>query len=97
MASSVLDPVLAVAWNAYRRWAATARDNKLKLDRWRIWSLRLAIVGAILATLSQQIVPLAPKDASAWWFKTPGLLGSAALAFAAYFGKQILNGDLERN
>ena len=75
------DPALTGPWENYRTWAATARYHKNALDLLSKWSLLLAIGGAILATLGQQIVPFAPKlGLGSLLFKLPGVLGSGAIA-----------------
>ena len=98
MAPVGIDAALRGPWTAYRTWAATARFHKDALDFWRRWSLLLAIAGAVLATLGQQIVHLAPEGGwEKWAYQAPGLLGSAAIALAAYFSREITGGDRERN
>lgn len=98
MASVNVDPALRAPWTAYRTWAATARFHKSELDFWRRWSLLLAIAGAVLATLGQQIAHLAPKEGwEKWAYQAPGLLGSAAIALAAFFTREAIGGDRERN
>ena len=57
-------------------------------------SLWLAVAGAILATLGQQLAPWAPKAGFLLWiFKSPGILGSCAVALSAYLAKQALDKD----
>jgi hypothetical protein len=61
------------------------------MDRDTRRSLWLGIAGAALATLGQQLTPLAPKEGLVvWLFKAPGVLGSCAVALSAYLAKQAL-------
>lgn len=91
------DATLTEPWTAYRTWAATARYHKSAIDFWSLWSLRLAIAGAVLATLGQQLMPLAPKDGSVWTlYRIPGFLGAAMIALATYFSSQALAGNREK-
>jgi len=85
------------AWVAYRKWARTSAYHKAVIDRLTTQSLWLAIVGAVLATLGQQLMPAAPKEGMLiWLYKAPGILGSAAVALAAYLAKQAMTGDKVR-
>jgi hypothetical protein len=80
----------------YRTWAATARYHKNAIDLLSMWSLLLAIGGAILATLGQQIAPSAPTAGFGWFlFKAPGVIGSGAIALSAYFATQAIAGNRE--
>jgi hypothetical protein len=90
------DPALTGPWENYRTWAVTARYYKNALDLLSKWSLLLAIGGAILATLGQQIVPSAPNiGLGALLFKLPGMLGSAAIALSVYLATQAIAGNRE--
>jgi hypothetical protein len=94
---SPADSSLSGPWSAYRTWAATARYHKNAIDFWNLWSLRLAIAGAILATLGQQIMPFAPKEGNLGiLYSAPGILGAAVIALAAYFSSQALSEKPER-
>ncbi|MGC2658716.1 MAG: hypothetical protein WA324_12230 [Bryobacteraceae bacterium] len=91
------DAAVTEPWTTYRIWAATARYHKDAIDFWSLWSLRLAIAGAFLATLGQQIMSLAPKDGHlVILYRSPGILGSAVIALATYFSSQALAGNRER-
>src|SRR5579863_473616 len=91
MANPQPDSGLSGPWRAYRTWACTARYQKAILDRDMQRSLLLAIAGAILATLGQQLNPVAPKEGVlVWIFKAPGILRSCAVALSAYLAKQAL-------
>jgi hypothetical protein len=88
------DPTLSGPWTAYRAWACTSRYQKAIMDRDTQRSLWFGIAGAALATLGQQLVPLAPKEGVlVWLFKAPGILGSCAVALSAYLAKQALAND----
>ena len=90
------DPALTGPWENYRTWAATANYHKNALDLLSTWSLLLAIAGAILATLGQQIAPMAPEAGLGWLlFKLPGVLGAAAIALSAYLATQAIAGNRE--
>jgi len=91
------DAALAEPWTTYRTWAATARYHKKAIDFWSLWSLRLAIVGALFATLGQQVSPLAPHDGPlSILYRIPGVLGSALIALATYFSSQALSGNRDK-
>lgn len=93
-ANPLPDPALSGPWTAYRTWACTSRYLKAIIDRDTQKSLRLAIVGAILATLGQQLAPLVPKQGLlVWVLKAPGILGACAVALSAYLAKQALAND----
>src|SRR5215469_4884927 len=91
------DPTLSGPWTAYRTWACTSRYQKAIMDRDTQRSLWLGIAGAALATLGQQLAPLAPKEGMlVWLFKAPGVLGSCAVALSAYLAKQAVANDRVR-
>ncbi len=93
------NPIIQAPWTAYRTWAATARFHKSNLDFWRRTSLILAVSGAVLAAIGQQLAPLIPKEAGgieAWMLKLPALVGSAAIALSAYFTREVLGGEREK-
>jgi len=94
---SPTDPSLSGPWAAYRTWSATARYHKTAIDFWNVWSLRLAISGAILAALGQQVMLFAPAEGNLrMLYSTPGILGAAVIALAAYFSSQALGENRER-
>jgi hypothetical protein len=94
---SPADPALSGPWAAYRIWAATARYHKNAIDFWNSWSLRLAISGAILAALGQQVMLFAPNEGNLrMLYSAPGVLGAAVIALAAYFSSQALGENRER-
>ena len=90
--TSPSDTALTGLWAAYRTWAATARYHKDAIDRLTLWSLRLGIGGAIVATLGQQIGPLATVG---WLSNGLGGIGAAGVALAAYLSKQAQANDRE--
>jgi len=87
------DPALDGPWAAYRTWAATARYHKDAIDKWTLWSLRLAVGGAIIATLGEQLGTLMP--ALPWLSRAFGAAGAAAIALAAYLSRQAQADDRE--
>ena len=95
MASPAWSSALAGTWRRYRTWALTARELKASLDRWRSWTLILAVSGAILVTLGQQLGTLAARIGS--WAapagKGAGLAGAAAIALSAYFAREALSSE----
>jgi SMODS and SLOG-associating 2TM effector domain 1/Protein of unknown function (DUF4231) len=91
------DAALKTTWGAYRTWAATARYHKGRLDVWGKRVLLLSISGAILVALGEQVSPLAKEGVGVYLVKTPGWLGSAIIALAAYFTREMLGGSTEKN
>lgn len=95
MASLALSSALSTTWNRFRTWDLTAVKLRSELDRWRLWTLILAIVGAVLVTLGQQLGSLAASIGS--WAKPAGtvvnLLGAASIALSAYFAREALSND----
>jgi hypothetical protein len=88
------DPALNGPWSIYRTWARTAAYEKGKLDWLTRQSLWLAIAGAVVATLGQQLAPGAPKDgAFLILHKVLGVVGAGAVALAAYLSRQALGND----
>ena len=85
------------AWAAYRKWASTSAFYKALIDRFTRQSLWLAIVGAVLATLGQQLTAGARTEGTLMWvYKAPGVLGAAAVALSAYLAKQAQANDNTR-
>jgi hypothetical protein len=93
MASNTTDPALDAIWSANRTWAETAGYYKRIIDAWGIRTLWLALAGAVLAAVDQQIAPLAEHNSL---FKAPGLLGAALIVLATYFTAQMLNSDNQK-
>jgi hypothetical protein len=95
MASPLLSTALAGTWRRYRTWALTSRTLKADLDRWRLWTLILAVGGTVLVTLGQQLGSLVTKIGT--WAapagKVIGLGGAAAIALSAYFAREALSND----
>lgn len=95
MASPALSSALASTWKWYRSWAITAGELKASLDLWRLWTLVLAVCGAILVTLGQQLSSLATSKGS-WAMptgKAVSLGGAAAIALSAYFAREALSNE----
>jgi len=87
---------LSGAWSAYRTWAATARYHKDAIDFCNRWGLWLAVAGAVLATIGDQIAPHGPQEgAGMYLYRAPGMLAAALIALAAYFSAQAL-GDRDK-
>lgn len=95
MASPAVSSPLTSTWNRYKAWAQTARGLKASLDRWRLWTLILAIAGAILVTMGQQLGSL--TAATAPWValagKIIGLGGAGAIALSTYFAREALSNE----
>ena len=95
MASPAVSSPLTSTWSRYKAWAQTARGLKASLDRWRLWTLMLAIAGAILVTMGQQLGSL--TAATAPWValagKIIGLGGAGAIALSTYFAHEALSNE----
>jgi hypothetical protein len=95
MASPAASSPLASTWSRYMAWAQTARELKASLDRSRLWTLILAIGGALLVTLGQQIgslpATMAPRAGLA--AKIVGLGGAGAIALSTYFAREALSNE----
>jgi SMODS and SLOG-associating 2TM effector domain 1/Protein of unknown function (DUF4231) len=95
MASPAVSPPLASTWSRYKAWAQTARELKASLDRSRLWTLILAIAGAILVTLGQQVGSLSATKTP--WAglaaKIIGLSGAGAIALSTYFAHEALSNE----
>jgi len=88
---------LAETWRKYRGWAARARTIRSELDRWRLLVLRLTVTGAVLATLASQLpVWFGNIDRVGIISRVLSALSAAAMAFAAYSGRSILDPAAER-
>jgi hypothetical protein len=95
MGSPVVPSPLATTWNHYREWALTARDLKSHLDRWRLWTLILAVSGSVLVTIGQQLGSI-PTMVGPWTVtigKIVGLGGAAAIALSTYFAREALSNE----
>jgi len=90
--NDALTSALKNVWGQYRTWAITSRRYKNQVSRWRNIVLGLSIAGAILGTLSQQLIP---KLGDASWTRGLGIASAIALALAAYFTKEIFSPDPE--
>lgn len=98
MANDPSDAAMSGPWAAYRTWSCTSVYHKDMIDRLTQQSLWLAISGAVLATLGQQLSPITPADGMLMWlYKAPGILGSGAVALSAYLAKQALASDQVRS
>lgn len=95
MASPGLSSALSSTWQGYRSWALTARGLKSDLDRWRLWTLILAVAGATLATLGQQLGTLGGggEATARLAAKAVSLAGAAAIALSAYFAREALSNE----
>src|SRR6202795_107864 len=95
MASPALSSPLSSTWNRYRAWSLTARELKTSLDRWTLWTLILAVAGAVLVTLGQQLGSTATIIGP--WAgpvgKIVGLGGAAAIALSTYFAREALSNE----
>ena len=92
------DSALSYVWEHYCVFAATSRERKAKLYAWRFCVLALSIRGAIFGVLCQQSTGGELGDGSWKWLpKILGWLSAIALGFAAFFSREILKPDRERN
>jgi len=101
MDSPALPAIARTLWEHNRAWAATARTIKASLDRWRSWTLILAIAGATFSTLGEQLKNSHPNPQ---WQSllhaiavAASLGGAAAIALASYFAREALGGDRVQN
>ena len=83
----------AYVWGKYREYALPSRKRKAELTAWRFRVLLFGITGAILGTLCQESIRLGFNDISnlSWVPFILGLSSAAAMGFAAYFGKELVN------
>ena len=88
--SQSLSSALKYLWGQYRTWDLTSVSLKSKLTRVRDIILVLSVGGAILGTLSQQVLVW---NWPGWSGKTLGILSAAALGLAAFFTKEALSPD----
>ena len=86
---------LKYIWGQYRTWAVTARHYKNEVSRWRDIVLVLSIGGAVIGTLSQQLVVWNVASVSSWLVRGLGFVSAAALVLAAFFTKEIFSPDPE--
>ena len=86
---------LKYIWTQYRTWAITARHYKNEVSRWRDIVLVLSIGGAVIGTLSQQLVVWNVAPAASWLVRGLGFVSAAALVLAAFFTKEIFSPDPE--
>lgn len=95
MASTASSSALASTWSRFRAWDLTAVEVRGSLDRWRLWTLVLAVAGAVLVTLGQQLNSLMASIGA--WAGLLGrgisLAGAAAIALSAYFAREALSDD----
>lgn len=90
-----LNSALKYIWSQYRTWAITSQTYKNEVARWRDRVLALSIGGAIIGTLSQQLIVWNVADAASWLTRGLGFISAIALALAAYFTKEIFSPDPE--
>ena len=90
-----LNAALKYIWGQYKTWDSTSVMLKNKMVRWRDIILVLSIGGAILGTLSQQIVSWRINGTPTWLAATLGVLSGAALGLAAYFTNEVLRPETE--
>ncbi len=88
-----LNAALKNIWGQYRTWATTSGKYKSEVSRWRNIVLMLSIGGAILGTLSQQLLQW--SYAKAWLSPGLGFASGIALGLAAFFTKEIFSADPE--
>lgn len=89
--------VMKYAWGKYREYAATSRAIKKTLSGWRYRVLLLGIGGAVFGVLCQESIRL---ELDTYWEYLSGTLGGISallIAIAAYFGKELVSSESERN
>src|SRR5215471_11465137 len=95
MASTAASPALSTTWSHFRIWDLTADKLRGDLERWRLWALVLAIAGAVLVTLGQQLGSLTASIGL--WASSAGkvinLLGAGSIALSAYFAREALSNE----
>jgi multisubunit Na+/H+ antiporter MnhG subunit len=88
---------LAYAWEKYRVYANTSRKRKAELTAWRFRVIVLGIGGAVLGVLCQEAIRLGLHEVA--WNRLPTVLGclsALSLGLAAYFGKELVTPEQER-
>jgi hypothetical protein len=95
MASPAASSALASTWNRFRVWDLTAVRLRTSLDRWRVRTLILAVAGAVLVTLGQQLGSLSGWAGYLGTFASVG--GAIAIAVSAYFAGQALSNENVQN
>lgn len=85
---ATVDAGLAGPWRTYRDWETTAAYHQRAIDRLSQVSLRLAIGGAIAATLGEQLDRLPLPQLPRWVPRSVGTIGAAAVTLAAFFARQ---------
>lgn len=90
-----LSAALKYIWSQYRTWAITARHYKDEVSRWRDIVLALSIGGAVIGTLSQQLVVWNMAPPTSWLVRGLGFVSAAALVLAAFFTREIFSPDPE--
>lgn len=83
-----MDETFRVLWKRYRTWAKTSRHLKTASEKWKRRVLILTLAGTSLATLAPFAAGL---GGGAWLSRAAALGGTVALAFATYFGKELLD------
>jgi hypothetical protein len=95
MASPAASSALASTWNRFRVWDLTAVQLRTSMDRWRVRTLILAVAGAVLVTLGQQLGSLSGWAGHIGTFASMG--GALAIAVSAYFAGQALSKENVQN
>lgn len=103
---------LKYVWSEYRVWAATARQQKAKIFRWRFIVLIFTVIGALFGTISSELNTISSTPgtinsemisgslASISWLTPPhifGWLSGVAIVLATYFSKEILKPEYEQS
>lgn len=90
-----LNAALTNIWGQYRTWATTSGNYKGGVTRWRRIVLYLSIGGAILGTLSQQVLNWPGVSKATWLSPGLGFASGIALGLAAFFTREIFSPDPE--
>lgn len=82
------------AWGAYRRWAATARDQKREITAWRRRVLGLTIAGAVFGAAAS-LAGHVGLDGGVGIPRILAGIGGVLVALAGYFTKEVLSPQRE--
>jgi len=85
------------AWLNYRRWAITARNATKRIKAGTGWVFKLTILGSMLCMISQLLKTWSNLAAAMEWAQRGlGIAGAIALAFAAYFTRELLTDEAQK-
>ncbi|MDR5752847.1 MULTISPECIES: DUF4231 domain-containing protein [unclassified Caballeronia] len=90
-----MDAALDLMWSKYRGWSARARTIRSDLDRWRLRTLALTVIGAVLATLASQLPGRLPNLQVVAQFLSAA--SAVAMALAAWAASSMLDSKVEKD